>query len=108
MIASVGQQPHLGAGTVLGRRSAFHHGERAPGSLHPVLAFRPARAAPALERAFHETYGLEISDLFLGEDLAIATFRHAVGTTIPNVTKVAWDKKQDQIQKTTPGMLREK
>jgi hypothetical protein len=47
-------------------------------------------------------------DLFISEDLAIGTFRHAVATTIPNVTKVAWQKKQDQIQKTTPGVVRDK
>jgi hypothetical protein len=73
---------------------------------HAFIGFKVAK--PVLERAFLETYGLEMKDLFLGEDLAIATFRHAVGTTIPNVTKVAWDKKQEQIQRTTPGMLREK
>jgi hypothetical protein len=73
---------------------------------HEFIGFKVAK--PVLERAFLETYGLEMNDLFLGEDLAIATFRHAVGTTIPNVTKVAWDKKQEQIQQTTPGMLRDK
>lgn len=72
---------------------------------HDFIGFKVAR--PLLERAFRETYGLEMKDLFLSEDLAVGTFRHAVGTTIPNVTKVAWDKKQDQIQKTTPGTLRE-
>ncbi len=73
---------------------------------HEFIGFKVAKTV--LERAFLGTYGLEMNDLFLGEDLAIATFRHAVGTTIPNVTKIAWDKKQEQIQKTTPGMLREK
>jgi zinc dependent phospholipase C len=72
---------------------------------HDVIGFQVAK--PVLERAFHDTYGLEMKDVFLGEDLAIGTFRHAVGTTIPNVTKVAWEKKQDQIRKTTPGVLRE-
>jgi hypothetical protein len=65
-------------------------------------------ATPLLEQAFRETYGLEMKDVFVSEDLAVGTFRHAVGSTIPNVTKVAWEKKQEQIQKTTPGALREK
>jgi hypothetical protein len=72
---------------------------------HDFIGFKVA--LPLLERAFRETYGLEMKDLFLSEDLAIGTFRHAVGTTIPNATKVAWEKKQDQIQKTTPGVVRE-
>jgi hypothetical protein len=73
---------------------------------HDYIGFKVAQ--PLLERAFHETYGLEMKDLFLSEDLAFSTFRHAVGTTIPNVTKVAWQKKQDQIRRTTPGAVREK
>jgi len=48
-----------------------------------------------------------MKDLFLDEDLAIGTFRHAVGTTIPNATKIAWQKKRDEIHKTTPGAVRE-
>jgi hypothetical protein len=73
---------------------------------HDFIGFKVAK--PLLERAFRETYGLEMKDLFLSEDLALGTYRHAVGTTIPNVTKVAWEKKQDQIQKTTPGALEQK
>ena len=60
-----------------------------------------------LERALRETYGITMDDLFVSEDLAVGTFRHAVASTIPNVTKVAWQKKQEQIQKTTPGAVRE-
>ena len=73
---------------------------------HDFIGFNVA--TPLLERAFHETYGLDMPDLFMSEDLAVGTFRHAVASTIPNVTKVAWEKKQDQIQKTTPGAVREK
>lgn len=73
---------------------------------HDFIGFKVAK--PVLERAFHDTYGFEMKDLFLSEDLAIGTFRHAVGTTIPNVTKIAWEKKQEQIQKTTPGIVRDR
>jgi hypothetical protein len=82
------------------------HGGYELQAYHDFIGFQVA--TPLLERAFHDTYGLEMTDLFLSEDLAIGTFRHAVGTTIPNVTKVAWEKKQDQIQKTTPGAIRER
>src|SRR5262249_51708130 len=33
---------------------------------------------PLLERAFLETYGLKLDDLFLDTDLAIGTYRHAI------------------------------
>jgi len=82
------------------------HGGYELQAYHDFIGFQVA--APLLERAFRDTYGLEMKDLFLSEDLAIGTFRHAVGTTIPNVTKVAWEKKQDQIQQTTPGAIRER
>ena len=72
---------------------------------HDFIGFKVAK--PLLERAFRETYGLEMKDLFLSEDLAIGTYRHAVASTIPNVTKVAWEKKQDQIKQTMPGAVRD-
>ena len=82
------------------------HGGYQLQAYHDFIGFKVAE--PLLERAFRETYGLEMKDMFLSEDLAVGTFRHAVASTIPNVTKVAWQKKQDQIQKTTPGVVREK
>ena len=79
-------------------------GAYAPAAYHSYIGFKVAK--PALERAFLETYGLEMTDIFGNEDLAIATYRHAVGTTIPEMTKVAWGKKRDEILKVTPGMKR--
>ena len=81
------------------------HGGYKLQAYHDFIGFKVA--TPLLERAFRETYGLDMKDLFLDEDLAIGTFRHAVGTTIPNATKIAWQKKRDEIQKTTPGAVRE-
>jgi hypothetical protein len=75
-----------------------------PEAYHSYIGFKVSK--PALERAFLDTYGIEVKDLFLSEDLAISTYRHAVGTTIPEMTKVAWRKKRDQIRKVTPGMQR--
>jgi len=80
-------------------------GAYAPAAYHRYIGFKVAK--PALERAFRATYGIEMRDLFLSEDLAIATYRHAVGTTIPEMTKVAWSRKRDQIVKVTPGMRRQ-
>src|SRR5436190_3830970 len=81
-------------------------GAYAPEAYHSHIGFRVARHL--LERAFLDTYGLDMKDLFLSEDLAIATYRHAIGTTIPEMTKVAWGRKRDQIVKVTPGMARER
>ena len=61
-----------------------------------------------LERAFRATYGLELTDLFGNEDLAIGTYRHAIGTTIPEMTRLAWEDKQDEIRKRTPDAVQEK
>jgi hypothetical protein len=79
-------------------------GAYAPEAYHSYVGFKVAK--PALERAFAETYGLEMKDMFTTEDLAIATYRHAVSTTIPEVTKVAWEKKRDDIERVTPGIER--
>jgi hypothetical protein len=81
-------------------------GAYAPEAYRRYIGFKVAK--PALERAFRDTYGIEMKDVFFSEDLAIATYRHAVGTTIPEMTKVAWGKKRDQIEKVTPGMQRQK
>jgi hypothetical protein len=81
-------------------------GAYAPEAYHSYIGFKVAKTA--LERAFVGTYGIEMKDLFVSEDLAIATYRHAVGTTIPEMTKVAWGRKREQILKVTPGMRRQK
>jgi len=81
------------------------HGGYKLQAYHDFIGFEVA--TPLLERAFEETYAFETKDLFLSTDLAIATYRRGVGSMIPNVTKVAWEKKQEQIQKTTPGVLRD-
>jgi hypothetical protein len=64
-------------------------------------------AKPVLERAFRATYGLELKDLFVSADLAIATYRHAIGTTIPEITRLAWEDKQEDIRRRTPDVARE-
>jgi hypothetical protein len=55
-----------------------------------------------LEQAVQETYGLELGDMLLNVDLAIGTYRHAVSTTIPEMTELAWRDKHDEIVERTP------
>ncbi|HEY3885469.1 MAG TPA: zinc dependent phospholipase C family protein, partial [Vicinamibacterales bacterium] len=72
---------------------------------HDFIGFQVSK--PLLERAFRETYGFDMKDLFLSEDLAIGTYRHSVGRLIPQATRIAWDQKRDAIMKTTPGTVRD-
>ena len=65
-------------------------------------------AKPVLERAFLATYGIEMSDVFFSEDLAIGSYRHAISQTIPDVTRIAWRDKREEIQKLNPGAAEEK
>jgi hypothetical protein len=65
-------------------------------------------AKPVLERAFFATYGLEMKDIFMSEDLAIGSYRHAVSQTIPEITQIAWRDKRDEIEKLNPGAAEEK
>jgi hypothetical protein len=59
-------------------------------------------ALPVLERAFAATYGIGFKDLFGDTDLAIGTFRYAVGQLIPEMTRVAWKHNQDKIRALAP------
>ena len=52
------------------------------------------------------TYGLEMKDVFLTEDLAIGSYRHAVSETIPEITRIAWRDKREEIEKLNPGAAR--
>lgn len=81
-------------------------GAYAPSAYHSFIGFRVAK--PLLERAFSATYGIEMKDVFFNEDLAIGTYRHALGTTIPEMTKVAWSKKREAILKVVPGAQKQR
>ena len=65
-------------------------------------------AKPVLQRAFEDTYGLRIEHVFLNLDLAIGSYRRAVGTILPALTKVAWQIKSQEIRKDAPGITRKK
>ncbi len=63
---------------------------------------------PLLERAFQETYGIPMGDVIKHEDLAIGTYRRAVSSIIPAMTKVAFVTYKNQIQQAAPGMEKRK
>jgi len=76
----------------------------APDAYHAFIGYEIAQSL--MERAFHDTYGLELKDLFLSEDLAIGTYRFSVGKLIPEMSKVAWNSKRKDIQDLSPGVVR--
>jgi zinc dependent phospholipase C len=77
-------------------------GAYASEAYHQLIGFKVAM--PGLERAVRGTYGLEMQDLFTNLDLAVGTYRHAVSTLIPEMTKVAWRDKQQDILHISPQM----
>jgi hypothetical protein len=77
----------------------------APAAYRNFIGFEVSK--PVLERAFLKTYGIPLEDVFLSVDMALGTFRFAVSTVIPQMTKVAWAAKEDEIVKATPGQTRE-
>ena len=66
------------------------------------IGFEVAKAL--LERAVRETYAIELDDLLLNVDLAIGTYRRAVSKTIPELTRIAWRDKREEIEQRTPGV----
>ena len=75
-----------------------------PETYHNFIGFKVSQ--PLLERAFQETYGLELKSLFLSEELAIGTYRRGASEVIPQMTRVAWKEKKDEILKLNPKMTR--
>jgi hypothetical protein len=65
-------------------------------------------AKPLLQRAFEDTYGIRIEQVFFSLDMAIGSYRRAVGTFLPALTKVAWQIKSREIQSDAPGITRKK
>jgi hypothetical protein len=61
-------------------------------------------ATPVLERAFRATYGFELKELFGDVDLAIGSYRRAASRVIPDITRIAWREKRDEILAASPAL----
>ena len=81
-------------------------GRYAPDRYRAFIGFKVAK--PVLERAFLDTYGIEMKDVFGNEDLAFESFRYSVGSIIPGMTRVAWQLKKDTVVKEIPGITKKK
>jgi hypothetical protein len=73
---------------------------------HEFIGFQVSK--PLLERAFSETYGLKLSDVFGSVDLAIGSYRRSVSKLIPKMTQIALLSRHDQIIKETPNFEKKK
>jgi hypothetical protein len=82
------------------------HESYAPDGYHDLIGFEVSQ--DLLDRAFQQTYGLELKDILLDEDKALNSYRHAVSKTIPTATKVAWSLKKDEIKTDFPDITRKK
>jgi hypothetical protein len=82
------------------------HESYAPDGYHDLIGFEVSQ--DLLDRAFVQTYGIEIKDIIKDEDKALNSYRRAVSNTIPMATKVAWSLKKDEIQADTPGITKKK
>lgn len=80
-------------------------GNYASEAFHELIGFDIAE--DSLERAFFKTYGLHIDDIFLDTGLTIGTFRYSVSQLIPELTKIAWEQKKDDILKLHPDLTEE-
>jgi hypothetical protein len=81
-------------------------GHYAPKAYHDFIGFQVSK--PVLERAFAKTYSLDMSSVFFSVDLAIGSYRHAVSTVVPRMTKVAWHLKKHEIQHSDPSETKTK
>jgi len=68
---------------------------------HDFIGFEISK--PVLERAFQDTYGIPLTDVLTKEDLAIGTFRRAIGTILPEMTRVALLARKKELVAETPN-----
>jgi hypothetical protein len=80
-------------------------GRYAPDRYRAFVGFEVSK--PVLERAFLDTYGIELKDIFSNLNLAIGTYRYSVGSILPGMTRVAWRLKKDEFTKEIPGATRQ-
>jgi hypothetical protein len=79
-------------------------GRYASAAFKSFIGFEVAK--PLLERAFLDTYGMRLEKVFLDVDLTIGSYRRAVGTVLPALTRVAWQIKKQEIRKDAPSVTR--
>ncbi len=77
-------------------------GNYATQAYHDFIGFEVAK--PVLERAFLKTYGEDINTVFGDLDLAIGSYRWAVKSLLPTITRTAWVLRKNDIKKQDPSV----
>jgi hypothetical protein len=73
---------------------------------HDFIGFQVSK--PLLERTFPIVYGVELKDVLAHEDLAIGSYRYAVGRMIPKMTQVALRTHKKDMMKESPSFAKKK
>ncbi len=71
---------------------------------HDFIGFKVSKEA--LERAFQQTYGLELGQVTFNVDLSIASYRFAVQQLLPLVSRAAWRQNRKDIYQNNPRARR--
>jgi hypothetical protein len=75
-------------------------GRYAPDRYKNLIGFQVSR--DVLERAFLSTYGIEMKDVFGNVTLALGSYRYAIRSIVPGMTRVAWGLKLGPAQERDP------
>jgi Zinc dependent phospholipase C len=73
---------------------------------HDFIGFQVSK--PLLERTFPIVYGVKLEDVLTHEDLAIGSYRFAVGRMIPQMTQIALRTHKKDMMKETPTLAKKK
>jgi hypothetical protein len=79
-------------------------GDYASIAYHDFIGFKVSR--PLLERAFSETYGLDLNEIFADLSLSIETLRWSFKKLFPALTEAAWVIKKNEILRSHPNATR--
>ena len=79
------------------------HRKEIPDLFEHSIGFQVPRES--LERAFKETYGLGLDDLFTNYDVAVTTYRWGFRTFIHEATGIAWQLYREDIDSLEPGAV---
>jgi hypothetical protein len=71
---------------------------------HDFIGFQVSK--PLLERTFPVVYGMELKDVLTHEDLAVGSYRWAVGQLIPRMTQVALQTHKKDLIRENPNFAR--
>jgi zinc dependent phospholipase C len=73
---------------------------------HDFIGFQVSK--PLLERTFPIVYGVELKDVLTHEDLAVGSYRFAVGRMIPQMTQIALRTHKKDMMKENPSFAKKK